>query len=156
MSTDESLAQLGQTGQSTTIPRSEHPNPQYYRPNFVSLNGTWKFEFDDENIGIQEHWYNHAPFSREILVPFAYQSELSGIGDPRFHDVVWYQRQFSVETDQADTRVLLHFGAVDYKAQVWINGQFAGQHEGGHTPFTVDATDLVSAGANLLLSLIHI
>ena len=82
------------------------------------------------------------------MVPFAYQSELSGIGRPDLHDTVWYSRRFTAP--DAD-RLLLHFGAVDYRATVLINDVEVGRHEGGHTPFSIDITSAVRAGANELV-----
>lgn len=134
-----------------SIPRSEHPNPQFQRDDFFSLNGIWSFEFDDEDRGLSNQWYNEHAFTQQILVPFAYQSKLSGIADPSFHDIVWYQRELSIPSNFVSKRVLLHFGAVDYKAHVWLNGNFVGQHEGGHTPFTLEITKFVEEGKNNLV-----
>ncbi|HVG97008.1 MAG TPA: glycoside hydrolase family 2 TIM barrel-domain containing protein, partial [Chloroflexota bacterium] len=80
-----------------------------------------------------------------IVVPFPYQSARSGIGDPAVHEVVWYARDFDVPADWAGDDVLLHFGAVDFRATVWINGQEAGHNRGGHVPFSLDATPYLRA-----------
>lgn len=134
-----------------SIPRAEHPNPQFFRHPYQSLNGTWEFDFDDQNVGLDEGWYRDHAFSRTIQVPFAFQSTLSGIHDPDFHDVVWYRRTFTPDPVPEGKRVLLHFGAVDYRAEVWINGQSAGCHQGGHTPFVFDITPLLVPGENVLV-----
>ncbi len=133
------------------IPRPEYPQPQFQRESWVNLNGRWEFEFDDANRGLQENWAGGArKFSRNILVPFCFESPRSGIGDRGFHPWVWYRRAFSLPAGWQGRRALLHFGAVDYRAMVWVNGRLAGRHEGGHTPFRFDVTDLVAAGANIL------
>ncbi len=132
------------------VPRGEHPNPQFYRPSYQSLNGQWEFAFDDANIGLQERWQHAHAFEQTITVPFAFQSSKSGIGDTDFHDVVWYRRAFEVPAKWAGKRILLHFGAVDYTACVWVNGEVATTHQGGHTPFHADVTDLLVAGDNII------
>src|SRR5688572_26725855 len=112
------------------IPRPEYPQPQFQRAKWLNLNGTWEFEFDDKNVGMQEDWAaGTRKFSRNILVPFCFESKKSGIGDTSFHPWVWYRRAFTIPTDWKGQRVLLHFGAVDYRAKVWINGKAAGEHE---------------------------
>jgi beta-galactosidase/beta-glucuronidase len=93
-----------------------------------------------------------SPFDRRITVPFCYQSRLSGIGDTSFHDVVWYARTISRPAPGTeDGRVLLHFGAVDYRAAVWVNGVQVVSHEGGHTPFCADVTDVLRQEENVLV-----
>jgi beta-galactosidase/beta-glucuronidase len=127
-----------------TIPRSEYPRPQFVRKdNWINLNGIWKFRFDDENRGLKERWHNKSYlfFEKDILVPFCFQSKLSGIHDISFHDVMWYYRKFNIPIKNLDKRILLHFGAVDYYAKIYLNGEFIGSHEGGYTPFTLDISD---------------
>ena len=98
--------------------RDEYPRPQLVRENWTNLNGQWKFMFDDLDKGIQEKWYDgKIPFDREITVPFVYQSIKSGINQQDRHDIVWYQRDIEI-TKEADNRYLLHFGAVDYFADI--------------------------------------
>jgi beta-galactosidase/beta-glucuronidase len=131
------------------IPRSEYPRPQLRRPDWTNLNGEWAFAFDDEDEGLSDLWYymtaeelnGDSPFDRRIVVPFCYQARLSGIGETDFHDVVWYARTFETPEIDEDGRLLLHFGAVDYRAKVWVNGDQVAEHEGGHTPFSADVTD---------------
>lgn len=133
------------------IPRSEYPQPQFQREQWLNLNGRWDFEFDDGNAGIEEGWFTGTrKFSRNILVPFCFESAKSGIGDTSFHPWVWYQRAIDIPGAWKGRRVLLHFGAVDYRAQVWVNGRMAGAHEGGHVPFRSDITPLLKAGANII------
>lgn len=134
-----------------SIPRPEYPRPQFVRDVWMNLNGTWRFAFDDDNKGLAEKWFNSGALNQEITVPFAFQSPLSGIGNNDFHDVVWYQRDFDLPAEWANQRLLLHFGAVDYRAWIWVNGIFAAFHEGGHTSFTVDITDLVKVPGNQIV-----
>ena len=140
------------------LPRPEFPRPQFRRPEWTNLNGEWVFAFDDEDAGLARGWQNvsvehlysdTSPFDRRITVPFCYQSELSGIGDPSFHDVVWYARTFDRAPD--GERLLLHFGAVDYRATVWVNGTQVAEHEGGHTPFSADVTPALAEGENVIV-----
>lgn len=136
---------------SATIRRTEYPRPQFVREEWLNLNGEWEFEFDDEQVGERDRWYESGRFSRTILVPFCYQSELSGIADPSFHDVVWYRRSFALPEAYKGRRIHLHFGAVDYEALVWVNGRLVASHEGGHTPFHADITDALTDGDNVVV-----
>jgi beta-galactosidase/beta-glucuronidase len=136
----------------TQQPRQDYPRPQFVRDAWVNLNGEWQFEFDDSRVGDQERWgAGDRSFSRRIQVPFAFQSKLSGIGETDFHDVVWYRRTFTLPDAFAGKRVLLHFGAVDYEACVWVNGAAVVRHEGGHTPFHADITDALRDGENTIV-----
>jgi len=147
------LCILSVAGSAAEIPRPEHPEPQFVRQQWLNLNGEWEFAFDDENAGLEQEWWKpgQGEFPRKITVPFAPESEMSGIGDTSFHRQVWYRREFDVPAAWEGKRVLLHFGAVDYRAKVWVNGQFAGGHEGGQTPFALDVTGLVEAEGNVLV-----
>lgn len=132
--------------------REEYPRPQFVRKNWTNLNGTWQFAFDDENVGIREQWYqNKTKCDRKIEVPFVYQCALSGIGDRTGHDIVWYQREFEVEYKK-NQRVLLHFGAVDYESDIYVNGMHICHHIGGHTSFEMDITDALKDTGTQLLS----
>jgi len=133
------------------IPRPEYPQPQFQRADWVNLNGNWEFEFDDSNKGIDQDWAaGGTKFSRKIAVPFCFESSRSGIGDTSFHPWVWYRRSVTLPENWKGRRTLLHFGAVDYRATVWVNGRLAGRHEGGNTPFQFDITPLLKAGSNTL------
>lgn len=134
-----------------TIPRPEHPQPQFQREEWLNLNGTWEFEFDDANAGLRENWAGSGKkFGRNITVPFCFESPASGIGDPSFHPWIWYRRGFTVPGAWKGRRVWLRFQAVDYRAWVWVNGQYAGYHEGGSTPFGFDITEKLKPGANVV------
>ncbi|TFF88549.1 MAG: hypothetical protein EU550_01090, partial [Promethearchaeota archaeon] len=129
------------------LPRPEYPRPQFKRETYwVNLNGIWEFQFDDDNIGIKEKWYNFQKenvFQKEILVPFCYQSKLSGINSNEFHDIIWYKREFTLPETILMKKVFLNCGAIDYICQIYINGDLAGSHEGGYTPIKLDITDFV-------------
>src|SRR5215210_4740504 len=141
------------------MPRPEYPRPQLRRQDWANLNGEWSFAFDDSDAGLANGWQSvaledlrsgNSAFDRKITVPFCYQSKLSGIGETAFHDVVWYARAFEY-TPAGDERLLLHFGAVDYRAAVWVNGTQVASHEGGHTPFAADVTYALTGGENVLV-----
>lgn len=139
---------------STSAPRPEYPRPDFVRKEWLSLNGAWEFGFDDEDAGEDEQWYladHPAALNRTIQVPFGFQSRLSGIEDSSFHDVVWYRRSFEVPEHWNGQRIVLHFGAVDYEAKVWVNGQLVAVHTGGHTPFQADITPSLVAGSNVIV-----
>jgi beta-galactosidase/beta-glucuronidase len=125
-----------------------HPRPQFTRPRWTDLCGSWQFAYDDTDVGRAERWPERTDaFPLRITVPYPPESALSGIGDRSFHPVVWYRRTFD-RPDLADgERLLLHFGAVDYRAEVWVNGRFVVRHEGGHTPFEADVTEVLLAEA---------
>ena len=134
--------------------RNEYPRPQFVRQQWLNLNGTWGFDFDDENVGEKEKWFeNDKVLSRKINVPFAFQSKLSGIADPSFHDVVWYKREVTIPKEWLGKRLILHFGAVDFHAKVYVNESYVGEHIGGFTPFSFDITNEVGATAKAVISL---
>lgn len=117
-----------------------YPRPQLQRSEWTSLNGPWKFTFDDN--GHYSRPNDISEWTHTIEVPFAPESVRSGIYDRGFHPNYWYEREF--ELPVISGRVLLHFGAVDYRARVWVNGQFMIDHEGGHTPFSIDITSVLN------------
>ncbi len=113
----------------------EYPRPQLRRKEWTSLNGKWNFLFDNE--GRYQNPCDIKNWTHEIIVPFAPECKASGIGDTGFHRACWYQREFDVVPKE---HVILHFGAVDYHARVWVNDKLVAEHEGGHTPFSADIT----------------
>ena len=113
-----------------------YPRPQLQRDDWLSLNGPWRFRFDDPCA--LRHPADIDQWPLEIRVPYPPESQASGIGDRGFHRACWYQRDFTLAP--GPDRVILRFGAVDYGARVWVNGALVATHEGGHTPFAADIT----------------
>ena len=130
------------------LQRSEYPRPQFARHRWITLNGQWDFAFDDENQGILQEWHKDTIIQKKITVPFAYQSESSGIHDTTVHPIVWYQRSFDIPSDWQDDRVMLNFNAVDYLTIVWVNGKYVGTNKGGYVGFKFDITEYLSDGNN--------
>ena len=129
----------------TDIPRPEHPRPDFQRELWLNLNGRWEFDFDPQNIGVNEKWFQkkHHSFSKQIVVPFPWESSLSGIHDISYGGVAWYQRSFEIPRTWRKKRIILKFGGVDWEAMIWVNGQKVGEHHGGYSPFEFDITDFV-------------
>jgi len=131
-----------------------HPRPQLVRHAYQLLDGACGFAFDDEDRGLAQHWELAGDdiFDRTIVLPFSPESPASGIGDTGFHRVVWYRIPLTAGhlaaaglVVQGD-RVLLHFGAVDRVADVWVDGTHVGRHEGGQTAFAFDVTHALADG----------
>lgn len=125
--------------------RNEYPRPQFVRESWQNLNGEWQFAFDDDDLGKEERWFADKELDGKINVPFVYQSELSGINQRTPHDIVWYKRSFEIQPEKNE-RVILHFGAVDYEADVYVNGQHVCHHIGGTTSFSIDITEQLREG----------
>ena len=117
-----------------------YPRPQLQRDSWESLNGPWEFALDSN-----ARWRTpkEVSWTGTILIPFSPETPASGIGDTSFYRRCWYRRTFEAPRLGNGERLLLHFGAVDWAATVWINGCLALCHEGGYTPFSVDLTDLL-------------
>ncbi len=127
----------------------EYPRMQLRRAEWTSLNGRWDFAIDADAT-----WTLPAQveFDRTIVVPFAPETPASGVNQTGFYNAVWYRRAIDVPRLADDQRLILHFGAVDHQAMVWINGQLAVTHEGGYTNFSADITDLLNeSGANTIV-----
>jgi beta-galactosidase/beta-glucuronidase len=164
------------------LPRPEYPRPQFVRDEWLNLNGIWEFEVVAKHtlpaVDEERKYLSIKKFSKTILVPFCPESELSGIGNKDFMSCVWYRRKFEIPQNWGGKRVLLHFGAVDYDAKVWINpvrnpdgtlngrdksensdnkvsngvnGNIVGFHRGGYTPFSFEITKYIKAGKNKLV-----
>ena len=133
------------------IYRTEHPKPQFQRDNWMNLNGPWQFEIDHGNSGEARGMYDPAiQLSRTINVPFCPESKLSGVEYKDFMYSVWYKRSVTLTAEQVQGRVVLHFGAVDYLATLYINGKKVGTHKGGYVSFAFDITDYVVEGENVI------
>ncbi len=133
-----------------SIPRPEYPRPQFVRDGWMNLNGAWQFEMDQGDSGRKRGLVEQATLSGSITVPFCPESVLSGVGYTDFIRAVWYKRAFTLPQQAAGKRVLLHFGAVDYACEAWVNGKSVGTHKGGYTSFCFDITDALCEGENLL------
>ena len=130
--------------------RNEYPRPHFRRDEWLSLNGIWEFEFDDNHNGDLRGIHNgNVKLEKEINVPFTYQYAESGIGDKSFHDTLWYRKSFVYDKEGKD--VILGFNASDYITTVWVNGHYATTHQGGFAPFTVDVSRFVKVGENVIV-----
>jgi beta-galactosidase/beta-glucuronidase len=123
-----------------------YPRPGLVRRSWLSLDGTWELAYDDADEGLAERWWDpgsaHA-FDERIEVPFPPESPASGIGRREIHPVVWYRRRVTDDElgQRGDDRVVLHLGAVDHLARVWVDGHLVADHAGGMSPIAVDVTD---------------
>lgn len=137
-----------QKGEAMSIPRSEYPRPQLVREGWINLNGQWDFEIDNEKQGFANEYFLKNELSGKIIVPFCPESKLSGIGHTDFMDSVWYLKK--VNLPKTEKRTIIHFGAVDYRAILFVNGKRVGEHKGGYTPFSFDITGFVKMGENVI------
>ena len=128
-------------------PHPEYPRPQLLRNDWKNLNGLWDYAIVGENDDQPNS------FDEKILVPFAIESALSGVGKTVGPDTrLWYKRTFEVPADWKSKRIILHFGAVDWDSVVYVNGKKLGQHKGGYSPFSYDITDsLTESGEQTLV-----
>jgi beta-galactosidase/beta-glucuronidase len=122
-----------------------HPRPQLRRP-WTSLDGDWRFALDPD-----ARWKHPAAveWGRTIRVPFAPETAASGVGEPGFYKACWYARTVDPPTLQTGERWVVHFGAVDYEAEVWANGVPVASHRGGYTPFSADLTAFAGGPVDL-------
>lgn len=124
----------------------EYPRPQLKRDQWQNLNGLWEYAIVSKEADEPQK------FDGKILVPFAVESSLSGVGKPVLPEQkVWYKRSFSVPAGWNGQNVLLHFEAVDWEATVWVNGKLAGTHKGGSTAFSFDVTRYLKKGEQELV-----
>jgi beta-galactosidase/beta-glucuronidase len=127
---------------------ANYPRPQMQRKDWINLNGLWQYSVNpksNDNIP--------AAFQGNILVPFAIESSLSGVGKNVGKDsILWYQRTIEVPAKRKEKKILLHFGAIDWRSDVYVNGKKVGTHEGAYDPFTFDITDFLNKGSKQQLS----
>jgi beta-galactosidase/beta-glucuronidase len=130
-----------------TLP--DYPRPLMQRNNWQNLNGLWQYAI----IPVADNDAIPTTFQGNILVPFAAESALSGVGKTVGKDsILWYQRDITVMGKRKNKRILLHFGAVDWRSDIYINGKKIGRHEGGYDPFTFDITDALKKGSKQTLA----
>lgn len=124
----------------------EYPRPIMERNDWKNLNGLWKYAITKKGDPTP------AAYQGDILVPFAVESSLSGVGKMiNEKEELWYQRTFDIPSAWRGKQILLHFGAVDWKAEVWVNDVKVGEHTGGFTPFYFDITSVLNKGNNDLV-----
>lgn len=128
------------------LPRPEYPRPQFEREAWMNLNGTWSFDFDFGESGKDRNYQNSQDLGKQILVPYCPESKLSGVQHVDFINCMWYQRKISIPSDWNNKKIFLNFGAVDYMAEIYIDGNMIQRHYGGSSSFSVDVTRFVKAG----------
>ena len=138
-----------------SIPRPEHPRPDLQRSTWQNLNGEWQFSFDPKDIGNKESWQDKSSLDDKIIVPFPVESKLSRIENTNPEKVCWYLRHFDLASGlgwkgDGPGKLMLNFGAVDYKTEVYLNGIKLGEHTGGYTPFSFDVSKFVKPTDNIL------
>ncbi|MBE6301320.1 MAG: beta-glucuronidase [Parabacteroides distasonis] len=128
------------------IPRAEYPRPQFERADWVNLNGEWTCSFDFSGTGLEREFYKSKGFDKKITVPFCPESKLSGIAYTDFIEHFWYQRDITIPQDWSGKNIMLNFGAVYYKSEVYVDGVLVNRHFGGTSSFSVDITSFVKPG----------
>ncbi len=131
---------------AAAMPRAEYPRPQFERGDWQNLNGEWTYELDLVQTGHERGLMNTDGFDGKIIVPFAPESELSGVGHKDFIPSIWYQREITVPQSWEGKDILLNFGAVYYVSEIYVDGKFVDRHHGGSDSFTVDITRFVKPG----------
>lgn len=130
------------TSRVEAIPLPEYPRPQFQRDAWINLNGSW-----DYAIRPRDFTTPPASYDGKLLVPFAIESQLGGPGkNPNPDQRLWYHRTIDLPESVRGKRLLLHFGAVNWQTDVWVNGKQLGRHEGGYDPFSFDITNLLVVG----------
>ena len=145
---------------STKHPLPEYPRPQFERKSWINLNGQWDYtiescDFEEvKGLTSADSWTTRpipTEWSGKILVPFAIDAPLSGVGHIlRPQEILWYNREFDIPSGWKDKRIILHFQASDWETSVYVNGEKVGQHRGGYDPFSFDITDYVQKKGNVL------
>lgn len=128
-----------------------YPRPTHRRENYTLLDGRWDFRFDQKDEGKSKGYQKGFIKQHDIIVPFVYQSQASGIGVEDPIDVVWYQTKISLEKSDFDANIVINFEGVDYEAEVWLNGQRLGGHYGAYTRFSFIINEAAKVGENLLV-----
>lgn len=142
-----SFACVASASASDIMPRPEYPRPQFERETWINLNGEWTYSFDFGKSGKEKNFQNSNGFADKIIVPFCPESSLSGVGHTDFINAMWYHRDINIPDDWKGKKVLLNFGGVDYRAEIFVNGKSLFTHYGGGASFAVDITNDVKYGA---------
>ncbi|MFH1378006.1 MAG: glycoside hydrolase family 2 TIM barrel-domain containing protein [Planctomycetota bacterium] len=137
-----------QTFVSDSIPRPEHPRPDFQRDDWINLNGRWTFDFDPGQSGISRGLNRNEGFANDIIIPYCPESRLSGVGHTDFIERLWYHRIIVIPPNWANKRILLHFGAVDFDCEAFIDGVSVGRHYGGTSSFSFNIADRVRPGGS--------
>ena len=127
-------------------PRPEYPRPQFERSEWVNLNGEWSYELDLVDTGFERQLFNSNGFADKIIVPFCPESKLSGVEHKDFITGIWYHRTIQAPAKWNNRKIMLHFGAVYYESEIYIDGKFVGRHFGGSSPFAFDVTEWLADG----------
>jgi beta-galactosidase/beta-glucuronidase len=135
------------------VPRPEHPRPDAMRDNWMTLNGEWQFEIDRKGDGESRGLTSGKKLASKIVVPFCPESKLSGLGlgNSEYFKQAWYRRSIEIPATMKGKRILLHFGGVDYKAWVYVNGKLAGTHTGENAAFCFEIAQFLKDGPNELV-----
>jgi len=146
---------VNRLGRTPDLLRPEYPRPQFVRDDrWLNLNGLWEFDFDFGKSGRERGLNKSKGFKSQILVPYAPESKLSGIGHTDFIPAVWYRRKISIpDTWGSSDRLLLHIGACDFHTWIYVNGEEVGTHVGGYTPFSFDITKFVAGKLEAVITI---
>ena len=131
---------------TAAIPRPEYPRPQFVRDSWINLNGVWSYEFDFGRSGLERGLEKSKGFASRIKVPFCPESRLSGVAYTDFIESMFYHRVIQIPAAWCGKKIFLNFGAVDFIAQIYIDGTFVLRHVGGSSSFQADITSFVSDG----------
>ena len=129
----------------------DYPRPDLGRESYILLDGEFQFEYDSRNVGKKKNWFGDPDFTKKIIAPFPPQSESSGICDKNPPNIIWYAKRFEIKENFLEDKVLLHFGAVDYYTEVYLNGNHIGSHTGGYIPFCFEIEKYLKQDKNLLV-----
>jgi len=129
--------------------KKDYPRPQFARKEWENLNGEWNFIFDDNNEGEVKQYFKYFPINKKIIIPFTYETKLSGIEDENIHYIVWYNKKINIKKEQIENKkILLNFEGSDYKTKIWINGNYIGDNIGAYSRFSFDIEKYVMEGEN--------
>ena len=127
-------------------PRAEYPRPQFERSEWINLNGEWSYELDLVNTGFERKFFQSNGFDNKIIVPFCPESKLSGVEHKDIITGIWYHRTIQAPTAWSEKKIMLHFGAVYYESEIYVDGNFVGRHFGGSSSFALDVTKYLADG----------